>query len=166
MSITAATPYFPNNVIDLLATRIQYIDADLAVMKRPVRDIDPAQTVGVTAATWTPNENSYEMKGQEQGPAEPTIQNYLITVQAFIRSANEENGLAVHSVLTKMIRSMLYRDAALRVGLSSLVITDEFGATERTRRWEVRLSRYFSNELNEEFIYLSNTEFWLETETT
>lgn len=166
MTIDATTPVFPNNVVDLAATRFAYIDADLRIYKRPVRNVDPAQTIGITAAQWLPNEDSYEMRGATQGPREPTLQQYIITVQAFIRDADEARGLAIHSVLTKLIRSMLYHDDPLRVGLQSLFTLDSYGLKERTSRWEVRQSRYFSNELNEDFIFLSNTEFWLETETT
>lgn len=155
---------FPNNIVILLDTRVHMLDADLAVFKRPLRESDPNQSVGIVAANWTPNEDSYEMLGAPQGRHEPTLQNYSITVQAFVRHGDEEIGLATHSVLSKMLRAMLYRDNALRVGLG-LLSAEMNGATEKAQRWGVRQQRYYSNELQGSWLYLSNLEFWLETET-
>ena len=98
------------------------------------------------------------------GRHEPTLQQYLITVQAFVKDMDEERGLATHSVLSKMIRSMLYRDDPLRVALGSLSVTTD-NSIERTQRWGIRQQRYFSNELSGSWLYLSTLEFWLETET-
>jgi hypothetical protein len=167
MPITESTAVvFPNNVVEILKTRIIMLDPDLAeaTFKRPLRESDPHQSVGIVAANWTPNEESYEMLGAPAGRHEPTLQNYFITVQAFVRDSDEERGLAIHSVLSKMIRAMLYRDTALQVGLASLSATYG-GSTESTKRWGIRQQRYFSNELQGSWLYLSNLEFWLETET-
>lgn len=155
---------FPNNVVSLLNTRIKLLDSGLCVINRPLRENDPNQSVGIVAANWLPNEESYEMRGAPLGRHEPTLQNYFITVQAFIRHGDEEKGLAIHSVLSKMLRAMLYRDNALRVGLAALSASYG-GSTETTKRWGVRQQRYFSNELQGSWLYLSNLEFWLETET-
>lgn len=164
MTITSSAIVFPNNIVDLVAARIPSLDSDLHVAKRPLRKSDPNQSVGIHAAQWLPEEDSYEMRGAPVGTHEPTLQRYLVSVQAFVKDMDEENGLAVHSVLSKMIRSMLYRDAPLRVGLSALSVTMS-GSTERTQRWGIRQQRYFSNELQGSFLYLSTLEFWLETET-
>lgn len=155
---------FPNNIVSLLKTRIIALDSDLFVVQRPLRESDPNQSVGIVAANWIPNEESYEMLGAPQGRHEPTLQNYSITVQAFVRHGDEEKGLATHSVLSKMLRAMLYRDNALRVGLA-LLSAEMNGATEIAQRWGVRQQRYFSNELQGSWLYLSNLEFWLETQT-
>jgi hypothetical protein len=162
--IDDTTIVFPNNVVSLVATRVELLDPDLVVFRRPLREADPHQSVGIVAANWLPNEDSYEMLGAPQGRHEPSLQNYFITIQAFVRHGDEEKGLAIHSVLSKMLRAMLYRDNALRVGLASLSASMS-GSTETTKRWGVRQQRYFSNELQGSWLYLSNLEFWLETET-
>lgn len=166
MTIDENTPVFPNNIISLLKVRSGYLDPPkLKVYQRPLRPSDPSETVGFFAAQWEPNNNSFEMTGQPSpGPSEPTLQTYLIACQAFVKDFNEERGLAKHSVLSKMVRAMLYRDDALRVGLSALSVTMS-GSTEQARRWGIRTQRYLSNEINTEFLYLSTLEFWLETET-
>jgi len=165
MSIPSDTLCFPNNVVDLVAARSQLLDSDLFVIRRPLRDSDPNESIGVFGVQWTPEEDSYEMRGAPSGASEPTLQRYLITVQGFVKDMDEEAGLARHSVLSKMIRSMLYRDEPLRVGLATLSPVQMNGSTESLKRWGVRQVRYFSNELNSVWLYLSNLEFWLETET-
>lgn len=170
--ITGLEPVFPNNAVDLIALRANFLDPDHAtdpdairVFKRPLRETDPQQSIGVFAAQWNPDEESYELLG---GPtpraSEPTLQTYLIAVQAFVKDFQEERGLARHSIMSKLVRSMLYRDNALRVGLASLSV-EMNGSVERTQRWGIRIQRFLSNEIDGDFLYLSTLEFWLETET-
>lgn len=168
MAISENTPVFPNNVILLVADRIKLLDESLSgsTYRRPLRESDPNTAAGVFAATWEPDQESLEMRGLGQNPApsEPTISTYVIGVQAFVKDFSEERGLARHSVLSKMIRSMLYRDAPLRVGLSALSVTMN-DSVERSQRWGIRAQRYLSNEIDGNFLYLSTLEFWLDTET-
>lgn len=167
--ITGSEAVFPNNVVDLLATRTRLLDDGLtnSTYRRPLRESDPNTAAGVFAATWTPDEESMEMRGlgvSNPGPSEPTIQRYVIGVQAFVKDFDEERGLARHSVLSKMIRSMLYRDMALRVGLAALSVTMN-DSVEKSSRWGIRAQRFLSNEIDANFLYLSTLEFWLDTET-
>jgi hypothetical protein len=60
---------------------------------------------------------------------------------------------------------VLYRDTTLRIAFPQLVVTD-LGVTERVKRWGVQQQRFFSNELAGTWVYLSNLEFFIETETT
>lgn len=155
---------FPNNAVNLIQTRAQALDTDLFVVRRPLRESDNLQSVGVFGSQWNPDDNSFEMKGVPSGRHEPTLSHYLITVQAFVKDMDEERGLAVHSVLSKMVRSMLYRDNTLRVGLLALSVVMN-GSTERAKRFGVNRQNFVSNELNGSWLYLSTLEFWLETET-
>lgn len=154
---------FPNNAVKLISDRLATIDSDLFITKRPLRNTDPVQSIGVTAASWTPEEDSMEMKGVFTG-SEPTISRYAITVQAFVRNTSEVEGLATHATLSRLVRTMLYRDTSLAVGLRTLSVVS--GSYQETlRRWGIRNQRYFSNELNAQWLYLSTLDFWLETET-
>lgn len=162
--ITPNEAVFPNNIVKLVAEHSQLIDPDLAVLKRPLRNTDPNQSVGVSASLWTPDDDSQEMRGGPYGPSEPTLSTYRISVQSFIKDMDEVRGLNAHSVLSKLVRNMLYRDHALRVGLASLS-TSVSEVTERAQRWGIATQRYFSNELDGSWLYLSTLEFWLETET-
>lgn len=162
--ITADTPVFPNNAVELMAIRFATLDADLTVVKRPLRKSDPAQALGVYAALWTPNENSYEMQGGDPAVRQPTISAYSITVEAYIKDMDEERGLATHSVFASLVRAMLYRDAPLLVGLRALSV-NVGGSTEQVQRTGIRSQRYSSNELQGSFLYLAVLDYYLETET-
>lgn len=162
--ITDETEVFPNNGITLIKARAKLLDKDLEVFGRPLRSSDPNQCVGIFGSQWLPDDESYEMLGGPEGRHEPTLQSYLITIQAFVKDMDEERGLATHGVLSKMVRSMLYRDNPLRVALLSLNVQMN-GSTERVTRMGIRQQRYFSNEIQGSWLYLSNLEFWIETET-
>lgn len=166
--ITADTPVFPNNAVDLIAERAAFLDPDsvdkITILRRPLRESDPVQSIGVFGSQWFPDEESLEMRSIPSGVQEPTLQSYLIAIQAFVKDMDEERGLATHSVLSKMIRSMLYRDEELRLRLRALTVTMQ-GSTERMMRWGIRSQRFLSNELSGSWLYLSTLEFWIETET-
>jgi hypothetical protein len=93
------------------------------------------------------------------------MQQYIVGVQAFVKDGDEEVGLARHSALSYAIRSMLYRDASIRLGFQSLSYTSN-GVTERLRRWGIRSQRFLSNELSGSWLYLSTLEVWAETDSS
>lgn len=161
--IEASGTVFPNSIIRVLADSVKTLDADLFVTRRPLRSSDPNQSVGVFPGQWVPDERSQEMG--RINPGEPTMQQYVIGLQAFIKDGDEEIGLARHSTLSYAIRSMLYRDAAIRVGFQSLTYTSN-GVTERLRRWGIRSQRFLSNELSGSWLYLSTLEIWAETDSS
>lgn len=161
--IEASDSVFPNSIIRVIANQVQMIDSDLFVTRRPLRSSDPNQSVGVFPGQWVPDERSQEMG--RINPGEPTMQQYVVGVQAFIKDGDEEKGLARHSTLSYAIRSMLYRDAAIRVGFQSLTYTSN-GVTERLRRWGIRSQRFLSNELSGSWLYLSTLEIWAETDSS
>lgn len=166
MTIQESDLEFPANIVKLITDRVKpVIDEDLAVFKRPLRNSDPNQSVGAFPVIWTPDMESLEMRG---GPfprsSEPTLQQYTINIQAFIKDTDEQRGLNVHSILAKRVRTMLYRDDPIRVGLASLSSASG-GSTERAKRWGVRTQRFISDEIEGSWLYLSTLEFWLETET-
>lgn len=157
---------FPNNVVKYVSLAMQQIDPDIAVLKRSLRNTDPMQSIGVFAQMWGPQPQSLEMQGiGYPAPQQPTLQEYTLGVQAFVKDSEEERGLAVHSVLAQRVRSVLYTDPNLQVIFEELSATLAGGWTESMRRWGVRTARYFSGEINAQMLYLSTLEFWIETET-
>jgi hypothetical protein len=161
--IVADETQFPNNIVQVVAARSALIDTDLFVIKRPLRNTDPNQSIGVFASTWVPDDESKEMLGSAFA-VQPTLSRYQISVQAFVKDMDEIRGLNTHAVLSRMVRSMLYTDNPLRVALSQLQSTLN-GATEQSQRWGVSHQRFFANEIGGDWLYLSILEFWLETET-
>lgn len=162
--IAASDLQFPNNCVSLFSSRFGMMDPDLYVCKRPLRSTDPPQSIGVFASVWAPDEDSYEMKGAPPGISEPTLQRYIITIQAFVKDMEEERGFSAHSILSKMIRTMLYRDEPLRVGLR-LLSASMMDSVERLQRINILTQRFNSNELSGNWLYLSTLEVLVETET-
>lgn len=155
---------FPNNAVIILTTRFRSLDPDLFVTARPLRPTDPNQSVGVFGQVWNPDEHSEEFRGLfNPNAGVPTLETYSIGVQGFVKDMDQERGLAVSSHMAEMLRTMLYDDEPLRVGLSTLQAT-VLGVTKRTARWKVGSQRYLSNEVNGSHIYLSTLELWLVTE--
>lgn len=154
---------FPNNIIKILSDSAQSLDSDLSIFRRPLRTSDPNQSIGIFPGQWVPEERSQEMG--RFNPGEPTLQQYIVGIQAFVKDGDEEKGLARHSALSYAVRSMLYRGAAVRVGFQSLSYTSN-GVTERLRRWGIRSQRFLSNELSGSWLYLSTLEVWAETDSS
>lgn len=152
---------FPNNVIAVICARIpSYIDPDVKVFRRPLRASDPQQCIGVFPLTWAPDETSIEMRSNE-----PTLQRYPVVIQAVVKDSNEANGISVHSILAKKIRSMWYADPVLHAMLTPLSSVID-NSTERMQRRGATQQRYLSNEITGVWIYTSWLEAYFETETT
>lgn len=167
MPIDPTTVCFPQNIVNVLAGALQFIDPHSApgkkdgirIYKRPLMVTDATESIGITASTWGPVQDSLEIRG---GPFEPTLQRYTIAVQAMVRGAQEEKAIAVHSILSAKVRYMLYRDAALAQALPILSISLG-GTTEKLMRWYVTGQTFMNHEVNGRFVYLSTVEFVAET---
>jgi len=147
---------FPNNVVEVLSDEFGSIENLQYVLKRPLNSTDPDMSIGIYALDWVPQ--SFEI-----GQYEPVLATYHYALQAFVKHANEEEGILKHTLLSKLVRSMLYRETSIRVRLGALSETS-LGIKERTQRWGVRQQRFISNELEGQFLFLSTMELWLETE--
>lgn len=159
---------FPNNVVELVDIAFSGIDpaGEIGHFKRPLRNTDPQQSIGIHAQLWSPDEDSYEFLGQENlNPQKPTLQRYYYGAQAFVKDGDEERGLAVHATLSHRVRSVLYTHAPLKVALTGLKVEFEDGSTEQLQQWGITNARYFSGEIEGTNLYLSTLEFWVETET-
>jgi hypothetical protein len=148
MSVTDIN-VFPATIVKTVARNLKRLGAIEAVVKRPVRPIDPNYTLGVFAFDWIPAPGSYGI-GQE----DPQTGIYHLRIQCMVKHTNEEEGLQEHSVLSKSLRAMLYRDAQLRAELTALEETT-FGVTERLQHFTVQSQRFMTNELDGAYIYLS-----------
>lgn len=166
MAIEFDETVFPNNVVKYTSLAMQGIDSDIRVFKRALRNSDPRQSIGVFAQAWGPDESSLEMQSLgHPAPQMPTLQQYTLGVQAFVKDSEEERGLSVHAALSQRVRSVLYTNPNLQVVFSQLSVDLDGGWTESMRRWGIRTARYFSGEINAQMLYLSTLEFWIETET-
>jgi hypothetical protein len=155
---------FPWNAVVLIATRLNLVDEDIPCFRRRLYSTDPVQTFGCSPANWHPVQDSLEMRGADLAQ-EPTIQKYSLVVQAMVKDTDEERGIAVHSQMSKIARSILLTDIPLRDSLRALS-ADLYGVRERTLRWSIQSQRYLSEELKGQFTYLSTIEVQLETENS
>lgn len=160
MTILPSEAEFPDNVIGVVAARIQpAIDADLTVVKRPLRTTDSTQSVGLFASTGLPDRTSVEIRS-----VQPTLRTYNIIMQTLVQDTDEEACIKVHSILTQRLWRMFYRDAPLNTGLTALAVNVN-NVVERLQRRGITLQRYLGNEIQGTFIRTSWTECWVETET-
>lgn len=155
---------FPNNVIQIIKARLDIEWDNVTTVLRPLRPTDPNFAIGMFGSIWTPEQDSVEMRGQLAGLDEPTVERWMVGVQTLVKAGDEQVGLAHSSVLAESVRTMLYRDETLRVGLVALTTSVE-GATKRITRFWVAGQRFLSNEVSGQFTYLSTLEFGFETET-
>jgi len=125
---------------------------------RPLHPTDPGQSIGIFPSDLNPDDQTYEHPSKE-----PTIQRYILRIQGFVKDTMEDRGIATHSVMAKKLRSTLYNDAPLAVGLNSLAVVMD-GATERVQRRGILRHLYVSNQIDGNFLYLSIIDYWLETE--
>lgn len=148
-------PAFPQNIVDTLATRVVTLTGVDHVEKRELEPVHANGSVGIFAVNWVPLD-------WEIGAAE-TRGKYYVYLQTINKDAERDKGAAESSKLVKSLRVMMYRDTTLRLALGGLSETI-LGATERALRWGVQEQRYQSNVIRGEFIFVSATQFWLETE--
>ncbi len=140
--------YFPDNLDE----------ADQFVL-RPVRPEDPSRTVGIVAEDWEPSPNAYET-----GRDEPLLGQYVLTIWAFVKHLNEEEGIQEHGVLARNIRRMLAGDTTLLGTLRAEV--DDYGTgTEYVQRIRLVNQKFLSNEVNGTHMYLSVSRLMIETES-
>lgn len=151
---------FPENVIDTLADRIITIPGVTGVEKRSLNYTDANGACGITVDEWQPDE--YEMGTQFF--LEPTLATYTFMVQHLVKHTTQTLGEKAHREVARSLRLMLVRDQDTQVALRSLV--DSTDRTERIQRWAVSGQRFGSNQIEGSFVYLSQTEFVVQTETT
>ena len=154
-------PVFPTNVIKCLGIVFKAIDPDVVPLYRPLRPTDPTYSIGLFGTLWAPDEDSYEIG--HVAPHEATINNYQVGIQTLVKDGDTQRGLAVSSILTKRVRSVVYRNEPLRLALGSLYVSDDV-SKESLRRWGIRNQRFMSNDIEGTFVTISVLDLWLETE--
>lgn len=153
-------PVFPINVVECLAIVLPGVDPDVKLLKRPLRPTDPHMGIGVYATLWQPNEQTHEIGHFAH---EATLNNYQLGIQTLVKDGDTEKALAVGSIFTRRVRTVLYRNEPLRLALGSLYVEDGT-SRESMKRWGVRSQRYMSNDIEGKFVFISVLDYWIETE--
>jgi hypothetical protein len=158
-----AEPVFPNNFVKCLTIVLPGIDTDVIVLNRPLRPTDPSYAIGVYGTLWTPDDDSFEFG--HSAPGEPTLSRYQVGIQTLVKDGDVERGLAISSILSTRVRTVLYRNEPLRLALGSLYVEDvALGYRESMRRWGIRNQRFMSNDIEGAFVTISVLDLWIETE--
>jgi hypothetical protein len=156
-----AATAFPANFVWAISEALGRVDFVKNVVRRPIRPVDPNMTASIYASIWQPQQG-----GMEIGQEEPTLTQYDFILEYLVKYAGDEaEGHNVHSVGSKHIRAMLYRDEGLRLQLAQL---DEvyLGTREQVKRIKLRRQRFFTNRTSRsEMIFLSAIDGFVETET-
>lgn len=161
--MSSAAP-FPANIVEALADLMPTMVPGSTVVKRPCRDTDPHKTVGLTANLFTPREDSFEIiGGMSYGP---TLNNYIINIQTYVKDANQEASLASGAAMATDVRLGLLFDPSVRVALAGLTYTHNAHGphTERFARAFIQAQRFVSNEIDGTYLNLTITELLIETE--
>lgn len=135
----------------------EYGISAVSVYKRMLDSTDPHGSVGAFFHSWMP------VEGPQIGTWEPAIARYRYAVQSYLKLAERESGEEQNAAFTKKIRSTLYRDDDLRLSLGSLRDGDT-PPIERALRWGIEQTQYSEASITGGFVYLSQTEFYFETE--
>lgn len=155
----ATVVLFPENVVNEIHDEVVLLDPEFTALKRPLRPSDPNKSVGVYGLDWEPSEHEIG------GPADPSLARYSIGIQSMVKHATEEDGQALHTNIAHRVRTMLYRSVDLRLRLGQTKVLFDGGIVERVTRWGVSTQRFRSNEIQGQFVYVSVTNFWVDTET-
>lgn len=151
---------FPQNVVNVLADRLDFVLDDHTVLKRALRLNDPNLSLGIFVTEWQPQLDSSEI-----GQFEPTLNRYQFQIQNLVNDYEEQHGRDIFSVNAKIVKAILYRDQTLRVTLESLseVVLE---TRETFMRHGVARQRYLSGQVATNFSFLATTDYWIETEAT
>jgi hypothetical protein len=157
--MTEVMTLFPASIVRVLSdnfTRVPTVDPN-SIFKRPLLPIDPTRSIGVYATDWMP--------GQMQiGQMDPGTATYNLRVEGLIKHADQAEGLTEHSVFSRHIRSMLYRDTLLR---AELALTDTtFDVIERLKDWRVLTQRFMTGESSGTYQFFSYMDVSFHMEQT
>lgn len=149
---------FPACLGDTIEVYLGALDSGYTILRRPLRPMDPNGAIGVYESDWAPVEIDI-------GPtADPGIAQYNVIIQTLVKNTDESFARNLSSKLAKTIRRMLYGNATLRLALWSLSET-MFGATESVVNLGVQRQRFAQNSLNGEFVCMSVTELFIQTQS-
>lgn len=162
MSIAVDLNVFPFNALTLIVGAMEDIDSSVTVVERPLRSSDPNMTIGVFPVLWQPMQSSLEIGHMHHN--EPTVQEYVLSVQGFVKHGDKDIGLATSTQLARLIRMTLYRSLPLRVALEALSVNDGI-SQERYLKATIRNQQFMNNQIKTQFAFLSVLDLLLETET-
>lgn len=151
---------FPFAFVDAVIESLQAFLPNHQVVPRPLRMTDAAASVGVYPATWQDIPGTKEI-----GHVESVENRYVLKIQTMRKSMQEAEGRALFANDSKLVRVILYRDPGLRVRLGGLQ-ESLLGSVETVQRFGVTRQNFESTELSGSFVFLSVTDYTIDTSIT
>jgi hypothetical protein len=137
----------------------QGIDTPVTVYGRMLAAGDPDLSIGVFPMGWQP------VVSPGIGSGEPDIGRYNLGIATMLKSVDRLSGERLSAIFVKRVRTALYRHKPLLDDLRSLSsFDDESGLTERYQKSGVTSVDYASSQITGGFVFVSQTEFFIETE--
>lgn len=133
------------------------IAADVQGFPRQLVATDPNYALGVALKMWRP------LDSPNMGSWEPTIARYTFAIQTLVKDPVRVTGDAISREFSREVRNMLLRSETLRNALANL--RDDVDPVERAIRFSVERQEFDDSPISSGFIFLSQTEFCLDTDT-
>lgn len=134
----------------------------IRIRLRRLRPDDQTQTIGIHPTLWRPDENTIEM-GRGFIGRESTISRYPISITTIVKDMDWERGAAVASTLSTLVRQTLSRSEVLKLHLPQLAPVVG-GVRESFYKCGVSSQEYMDDMDGNTYVFLSATEFWVETQ--
>lgn len=152
---------FPACICALAETRFTALDLDLNIVRRMPSTDDENYTLGIVSITKTPQPQSAEIIGGSFVGG--SILEYLIVFYSFVKDGERERGAANHAAFAEIVEHIVADDPVFRAGLGVLSSTI-MGQRKRYQSHKIRTTRYLSNEIGGNHLYMSATEVIFEVE--
>lgn len=137
----------------------QAIATPVSVLGRMLQGTDPDLSIGVFPMSWQP------VGAPDIGSSEPTIGRYVLGIATMLKSPDRVSGERLSGIFVRRVRDALYRHKTMLDALRDVSILDEdAGLLERFLRSGITSVDYASSAIQGGFVFVSQTEFFIETE--
>ena len=151
---------FPTNVVNVLVENLPRLSEIQVAYARSWRPTDPAKQATVQASIRRPSDYAV-------GERNPCVYEFLVNIQLFIKATEETYGNQLSYSLAEELWVMLHSDGNLKSELDALQVPASHNPNfmQKVSRFKIIDQRFFDDEAEGEFAYLSNTtvEFQITT---
>lgn len=147
---------FPACICSLAEARFNLLALDINVVRRMPDTDDENYTLGIVPVSKTPSPDTAEIAGPLTFVG-GTIVEHVIVFYSFVKDGERERGAASHSAFAEIVEHIVADDPAFKQGLGLLESTI-MGQRKRMQNHYIRTTRYLSNEIGGNHLYMSATE--------
>lgn len=159
--MTTPTPDgFPDLFLYTLRDEIEPVlqsDPDFPVERvlfRPVRPTDPTRTLAFVEGETTP-------VAAEIGIREPSLMEWTVVIQVFVKHSNEVDGRNIRRRLLQRVRKTLYLPSTVQ---ALMTLSDDYERVSQFRLRSIDFSTTEARDANKQFFFLGQIELAFQTE--